>query len=308
VTTILEAPPVTSAELPLAAAPDGAARSVGLAWKEARPLVQVIFQMRFLAAALLAIRAGAGTPHGGRLVVGALAWLCSTWHVYLLNGLSDGTSDRLNGSTRPLASDRLSIGAAQKVLAALTVLALGLGALGGWQLLVLVTAMLGLGYGYSAGPWPLKASVPGAMTVILAGGLGTYLAGWYAAGGAAPTAGFLIVAGAMSLWMALAGMAKDRPDVDGDRAAGRRTLPILLGERRTRLLIAALALGVAVTALLIALGNHVQRPFAGTLLVGACLMAVRLIARQGPDRRRPYRLFMATQYAAHLMVIGESCW
>jgi 4-hydroxybenzoate polyprenyltransferase len=276
-----------------------------LAWKEARPVVQMIFQIRFQAAALLAVPAGDGFRPGGRLVVGGLAWLFTTWHVYLLNGLSDQVTDRHNGSARPLASDQLGCGPARAGLGVLAALALGLGALGGRPLLLLVTAMLLLGYGYSAGPRPMKASAAGSILVILAGGLATYAAGWYAGGGGAPTAEFLIVAGAMSAWMALAGMAKDLPDVAGDRAAGRRTLPILLGERPTRWLISAFAVIVAAVALTASWRTGRSPVFALALAGGAAVMVARLIGPEPGHRRRPYRAFMATQYAAHLAVIAE---
>jgi 4-hydroxybenzoate polyprenyltransferase len=276
-----------------------------LAWKEARPVVQVIFQLRFQAAALLAVQAGDGFRPSGRLVTGGLAWLFTTWHVYLLNGLSDQVSDRRNGSARPLASNQLSPGAARAVLTALSLLALGFGAVSGWPLLILVGVMLALGYGYSAGGRPMKASAPGSMLVILAGGLATYTAGWYCAGGTAPTAEFVMVAGTMSAWMALAGMTKDLPDVTGDRAAGRRTLPILLGEAQTRLLIAGFAVGVAGCALLATWRAGLPPTFAATLAAGAGALVVRLIAAHTQNRRRPYRAFMATQYAAHLAVIGQ---
>nr|BFE70725.1 hypothetical protein GCM10020092_040260 [Actinoplanes digitatis] len=49
----------------------------------------------------------------------------------------------------------------------------------------------------------------------------------------------------MALWMAVGGVTKDLSDVRGDRLAGRRTLPILLGERRARRVMALVAGAVA---------------------------------------------------------------
>lgn len=316
---------------------------VRLAWREARPSVQLMFQLRFLAGALLCAvgPVAAPAPVPGRLpsgatlagvLLGALAWLCVTWHIYLLNGICDQTEDRHNGSGRPLASGTLPVRAARAVATGLAVVAVGLGAALGWVLAVLVLAMLGLGWAYSAGPRPQKANVPGFIVVVTAGGLLTYLAGWLCAGGAralgapawlaaGPATGaapvpdpaltpLVVLAAAMSLWMSLGGMTKDLSDIAGDRAAGRRTLPVLLGDRRARTLMAVLALGVggglcAVAALAV----PVLLPAGAVLLAGGAAVASCLASRASRGRRGrlriPYRAFMTAQYAVHGIVLGQ---
>jgi len=112
----------------------------------------------------------------------------------------------------------------------------------------------------------------------------------------------------MSLWMALAGTTKDLSDVAGDRAAGRRTLPVLLGDRWARRLMAGLVL-VAGSVLLAGAVLVAPRllPPATVLGVGAVAVAGWVLAGTGStDRRRqraPYRLFMGSQYAVHLTVL-----
>jgi 4-hydroxybenzoate polyprenyltransferase len=279
-------------------------RTVGLAWREARPVVQVIFQVRFGVAALLAAASVPGEIHSGRLAAGAAAWLCATWHVYLLNGLSDRTEDRRNGSARPLASGRLDDRDVRTTLSVLAVTALVLGALAGWRVALLAGLMMALGAAYSTGPYPLKRCVPGAIAVITAGGLATYLAGWCAAGGGTPGPSLLVVGGAMSLWMGLAGMTKDLSDVSGDRIAGRRTLPIILGARRARLLIATWTVGLAGVALVTADRTGMPVLFPVVLAIGANAVAAALLAARRP--RKPYGCFMVTQYGAHLAVVSQS--
>jgi 4-hydroxybenzoate polyprenyltransferase len=126
------------------------------------------------------------------MALAAAAWLCATWHVYLLNGLSDEVEDRGNGSTRPLAGGELDGTAARTVLGWLAAAAVGLAVFVGLPLVLLVLAMLGLGRLYSAGPRPQKARVGGAMAVIATGGAVTYLAGWYVGGGRTPTSTVLV--------------------------------------------------------------------------------------------------------------------
>ena len=278
---------------------------VRLAWREARPVVQRMFQLRFLTAAALAATTAGAHVHFGRLALGAAAWLCTTWHVYLLNGLSDQVEDRCNGSRRPLAGGELPTATARRLLVVLAVAALGLAAAAGPPLVLLVLVLLGLGAVYSAGPWPQKARAGGAMVVVAAGGGTTYLAGWYAGGGGAapPSPALLLVGGAMTAWMAFAGMTKDLPDVAGDAAAGRRTLPIVLGRRRARLVLAALTGTVGAGAAAVALVLGVAPAFGLALLAGAVAVTAALAGR---DPRRPYRRFMVTQYAVHLIAAMET--
>ncbi|ASW54861.1 UbiA family prenyltransferase [Plantactinospora sp. KBS50] len=275
-------------------------RSVALSWREARPVVQRMFQLRFLTAALLALPAARAGLDYGRIAVAAAAWLCTTWYVYLLNGLSDRVEDSGNGSTRPLAGGELAEAAARTMLAWLAAAALLLAILVGPLLVVLVLAMLALGTLYSAGPRPQKAHTGGAMAVIAAGGVVTYLAGWYAGGGGGPTPTLLVVGGAMSAWMALVGMTKDLPDVAGDRAAGRRTLPVVLGARRARLVLAVLTLAVGAGAGIAAWTLGVTPVVGVGLPVGAGIVALGLLRS---DPGLPYRRFMIVQYAVHLSTI-----
>lgn len=300
-----------------------------MAWHEARPVVQVMFQIRLLAgAALAAPQAGGVDPQ--RLLLGAAAWLCATWHVYLLNGMYDRVEDVANGSGRPLASGELPIEAARRIAVGTAGASLVLGAAVSARMCVLVAVMLALGWAYSAGHHPQKANLTGFVLVVCGGGLVTYLAGCEAANGS-PGHGLAVFMLAMSLWMALAGMTKDLSDVAGDAKAGRRTLPIVLGDRAARWLMAVMALSVAGILLTgAALTAGALLPVGVVLLVGAFLVAATTVlsgTRRVPDaaarensrevsspaeiaadrgrQRRPYRVFMLTQYGVHLPVLGD---
>nr|MDT0657619.1 UbiA family prenyltransferase [Micromonospora sp. DSM 115978] len=283
-------------------------RQVALSWREARPVVQVMFQVRFLTgAALGAPQATAVRPSD--LVLGAAAWLCAVWHVYLVNGLCDQVEDRGNGSDRPLATGRLPVRPAWQIAVCLAAAAVLLGVAVSPRLTFLVVLLLGLGCCYSAGRRPQKGNVLGFFVVVGGGGVVTYLAGCEAAGGMVdPNLMLLMVA--MSLWMALAGTTKDLSDVSGDRAAGRRTLPVVLGDRDARRLMAALA--VSVGGFLVAgamLAAPALLPAALVLLAGAVAVAACTLLLTGVTgrrrQRRPYRLFMVSQYAVHLTVLHQ---
>lgn len=280
------------------------ARLIRLAWLEARPVVQLMFQLRFATGAAIA----GGLTMSRSLLLGALAWLCASWHIYLLNGLCDQVEDRRNGSGRPLADGRLPVAAARRIAWALAALALVVAVAVSPLFCVLVVVFLALGFVYSAGPRPQKAVVWGFVAVVTGGGLTTYVAGWVAGGGRLSPE-LVVVAITMSLWMALAGTTKDLSDVEGDRLAGRRTLPVLFGDRIARRIMALLTLGVAGWALASALWWAPELLAAVVVLAsGAVTVAVSVLqAPSTTDRRRqrrPYRLFMLSQLATHVVVLA----
>ena len=117
----------------------------------------------------------------------------------------------------------------------------------------------------------------------------------------------MIFAVAMSCWMGLVGaLAKDFTDVYGDAVVGRRTLAVVRGLRRTAVRLSVNAVGVGVGFLVAAwsfapvlLAPAVAVTVGATLVVAGCFRRT-----DGGPRRRPYRAFMATQYAAHVVVLG----
>ena len=281
-----------------------------LAWLEARPLVQLIFLLRFLSGA--AIAAGATGEFSVELVgITAVCWLAVTTTVYLVNGISDVPEDSVNGSSRPIASGALPLRMAAKV-AGMTAATAVVGAAlvgNGWTVLFTL-AMLGLGWAYSMGHKPLKMHMTGFLGAVVAGGMLTYLAGWSSVGGAEIHLDLILFGAAMSLWMGLGGATKDLPDLEGDRLAGRRSWPVVLGDRRARLAMAIAAVatgaGFAITSLTVA---PVLLLPGLTLLLGSVLLAMTVLSdgsRGGRDaRRRPYTVFMATQYTVHLTLFTQ---
>lgn len=278
-----------------------------MAWREARPVVQFVFQLRFASGFVLASVARGEFALSPTVFAGAAGWLAATWAIYLMNGIADVVEDRVNGSTRPIARGSLPVTSATTACFLLCAGALGCGALVSFRMVVLVVLMLAVGWAYSFGPRPAKMTVPGFVVSVTALGLLTYSAGSCAAGGewAIPLLPFGLV---MSFWMGLVGWTKDLSDVEGDRVAGRRTLPVLLGERRARTLMAVVVtvVGWGFLAAAGAASPHLQ-PAAAVVCCGSVVVAVLLLApvrRPGRAvRRRPYRAFMITQYAAHVTLL-----
>ncbi len=179
--------------------------------------------------------------------LGILGSILATLFAFLssvsLNDLCDEEADRISGEERPLALGKASrrqvrnegiIFAALSLLYAINV---------GYVTFLLVLLCLGISFLYSSPPVRLKR-VPVVSTLLL--GLMSYLAalvGFSALAGEhamalfPSTVGWLLV-----LSFAAAFTVKDLKDIEGDRATGTVTIPVLFGPRAGRLIVAGLVL------------------------------------------------------------------
>lgn len=283
----------------------GGLRTGRLVVAESRTVVQFVFLLRLLCALGLAGGGAAWTGWTGVLTV--TGWLCLTMAVYVLNGLSDVAGDRENGLDRPIASGRLPLSGAVQATAVLVGAGLLLCALVSRLLVIAAVFMLALGWAYSMGRRPLKATSFGFVPAVGGGALLTYLAGAIGAG-TAGDARLAVFAVGMSVWIGVCSAVKDLSDVEGDRLARRCTWPVRYGERRARHLVAAasLVLGCGFAALAAELAPALLPACVPVLGGSAALAAVLLLPVRTADRRarrRPYRVFMGTQYAVHLAVL-----
>jgi 4-hydroxybenzoate polyprenyltransferase len=279
--------------------------------KEARPSVLAIQLIRFTAGAALAARiTGHWLPL--RAGVGALSWELAIVWTYLFNGAMDIEEDRVNGSQRPIATGALTRSMAIGCAQAAAALSLAGASLLGLPTACTVLAMLLIGWQYSASPGRLKARPVGTAAAGAALGFLAYLAGFLGQTGSAgryPTADALIFALVMSAWMAFVGTpAKDLPDAQGDAAAGRKTLVLLWGENGTRRALSAAAMTIAIAfAAAAAISGPLLRWPAAAMAAGALTIALASLSQVSAGdrsrRRRPYRIFMVTQYLVNICLL-----
>jgi len=272
--------------------------------QESRPVVQLIFLIRACTAA--------GMPFRFSLpAAGAVAgWSMVSMAVYVGNGITDRDGDRINGSARPIATGALPLTAAGAAMIVLAVAGTALCALSEPATIPLAIGFLLLGWAYSTGP-ALKNSPVGFSVVIGLGAALTYLTGWLAGGAGEPAA--LAFGIAMAFWVGLTCAAKDFSDTEGDRLAGRRTWPVLLGTHRAScwLGMATLAgsLGMVAMAVLVAPVLQLAMAVVMTGSVTLNLTCSRSVSAPSsgrpnrPARRGPYRVYMWTQYVAHLAFV-----
>jgi 4-hydroxybenzoate polyprenyltransferase len=280
-------------------------RQIALCIVEARPVVLLIYLLRLAAGYALA-RPVADPEPASRILLAALTWLLATVSVYLFDGVMDMAEDRLNGSTRPIARGDLP----QPVALAVSIGCAGLAVAGALHLgrpyVVLVPVLILLGYAYAAPPLRLKRWSGATGATVLIAGLMTFVAGAAAGGGSAISTRLTVFAIAMSCWMGLVGaLAKDFTDVYGDALVGRRTCAVVHGIRGAAIRLSVNAVGVGVGFLVVARFVAPILLWPAVVVTLGAVLVVSGSARpaQGKPNRSPYRAFMATQYAAHLVVL-----
>ncbi|MEU8265880.1 UbiA family prenyltransferase [Sphaerisporangium sp. NPDC049002] len=286
-------------------------RVLGLCVVEARPAVLSISTLRYLAGAALAVPAGA-MPDPAKVLQGAVAWVLSILAIYLYNGVTDVTEDRVNHSRRPIARGDLDPRTAVAVALVAAGLSLGVTLALPVQVTWMVGANLLLGYLYSGPPFPLKSGSGGTIIVLCVSGLLSYWCGFFISTGGESVSTpleLIVFAIAATYWMTLVGVpAKDLSDIDGDAAAGRRTIGVTLGERTSRCVmsVAAAVLVAAFGVTILVLGIPLIGAFvAMSAGAAAVIMAGRAASVKGSRRRqrRPYRVFMATQHLVHITAL-----
>jgi len=207
----------------------GIRAGAGAVWAFSRP--HTVVGTTLSLAGVVAMTALPRAP-GAPSVVDLAMFVAATWiaavsaNVFIvgLNQLADVAIDRINKPELPLPAGALTRRGAIGVVAASAAVAIGLGlALGPWLLATLASGML-VGAAYSLPPFRLKASALAApLSIALVRGpiviLGLYAhVRAFVGGPDAPPPGIWLLSLFMTAFALGIGVAKDLPDIDGDRA------------------------------------------------------------------------------------------
>ncbi|HEV2751271.1 MAG TPA: geranylgeranylglycerol-phosphate geranylgeranyltransferase [Gemmatimonadales bacterium] len=189
-----------------------------------------------------------------------------------LNDIWDGTADRVNRpGQRPLATGRVARGTADLCVAGGTFLGFAAAALVDGTAVLVGAAALAVMVAYS--PVLKRRGLPGNVAVALVAGL-PLMYGAIAVG--RPEAG--MVPWTLAAWIHLVReVVKDLDDEAGDRALGRRTLPILLGQRRAGLIAGVLAAAFVPLSLALPAATH----YGGAYFVIALFAQLMVLAVAG---------------------------
>lgn len=199
---------------------------------------------------------------------------------YILNDLADTPADRVNrpARERPLAAGRVRRGTAELGVFLGVLVGVVAAALAGGAVLLLGLGALGCMLVYS--PVLKRHGPPGNAAVALVAGLPPFY-GALAVG--RPTDG--VVPWVLAAWIHLVReLVKDLEDEAGDRALGRRTLPIRVGRRRAATIAGVLALGFVPASVLLPWAAGFGAPYFGLALPAQLALLVgarRLLAGGG---------------------------
>ena len=145
-----------------------------------------------------------------------------------LNDIVDAPADVGRVPPKPIPSGAISVHTAQAVVAVAALLGVALGAAVGFHVVVLAVVVLAIGFGYDlfakGTPWswlPFAVGIPV---------LPVY--GWLGATGTLPPF-FAVLLPMAALAGAALAIANARVDIDGDRAAGTRSVATALGDERS---------------------------------------------------------------------------
>jgi 4-hydroxybenzoate polyprenyltransferase len=274
------------------------------------------FRPATLPAPVAGVVGGAIAASGG-WVARPFALLCAVASAVLLTGASNGINqiadvetDRINRPDRPLPAGTISMRAAVALTFGLAAAALALAVPAGMGYLFCVAVTLPVTAAYSLPPLrtkriPLLANA----TIATPRGLLLVVAGWAVGGGFARAEAW-VLGGLAWLYIFGAASTKDFADVEGDRATGCTTLPILIGPRRAARFVAPflvlpfLLYPAAAAAGLLPGGVAVWAGLGGALaLLGAIAAALLLRDPMPPPGGRPHPawgLMYAQLAAAHL--------
>jgi 1,4-dihydroxy-2-naphthoate octaprenyltransferase len=234
---------------------------------------------RTLPAALAPVLVGSGAAaalHGFRLLPAVLALvvaLALQVAVNYANDYSDGRRGtdadrvgpmRLVGSGA--ATPRQVLVAAVASFAVAGVAGLGVAALSSWWLVAVGAVCIAAAWTYTGGPLPYGYRALGEVFVFVFFGLVAVVGTTFAQTRTLPGLAFAVSVPVGLLIVAIL-VVNNLRDVEGDAAVGKRTLAVLLGDRRTRLLFA----GLFVVAFAVVVAVGVSRPWALLGLLAAPL-------------------------------------
>ncbi len=247
--------------------------------------------------------AAAGVVAGGWIALGTVALpkllACAALSAIGLgaagnaaNDIADATADRVNRPDRPLAAGRVRPETAHLVVWLGALLGLGAAALvSGSQVLIGAIALLVM-LGYS--PWLKRYGLPGNLAVAAIAGL-PLIYGALAVGRAVAGLVPWVLAGWIHLGREL---VKDLQDEAGDRALGRRTLPVRLGRSRAARVAWWCCVGFVPLSVVLPLAAHYSGAYFGVAVVAQLLV---LVAGLGLRREQFGRASLLLKAA---MVVG----
>jgi 4-hydroxybenzoate polyprenyltransferase len=199
---------------------------------------------------------------------------------YMYNDVTDISVDKMNSYRRPLVSGKANVEELLKLTALFYVGATILIYATNIYATLTLLSFIALGIFYSHPKTSLKEKFPHKTITTALGGALASLTGGLAAGSLSP---YLLYASAVSfLFLLVMGPIADISDLKGDRAAGRRTFPLVLGVNRTLMIMTMVILGIMTFSVLSLASLHMNLIGLGMILAigSAAVVTLRLLMKR----------------------------
>jgi len=295
-----------------------------LYWELARPFTLVAPALGMFTGSVIALGASPGIPLSPwiatKIALGTLMAAVLNAASNTLNQVTDLEADAINKPDRPIPAGRVTAAEALRLSGWLYVAAFLLATPVGPECTLLAGTAAVLTVLYSAPPFRLKA-VPYLANLVIAIPRGVLLkvAGWSCVRDFGRMEPWYIGA-IFGLFLLGATTTKDFADIRGDRAAGFRTLPVVLGTRRAAWLTAPF---LVLPFLLIPYGLHqgilsgapwVLYPLTGILAAWGAYVAWLMLRRPDdlastenhPSWTHMYAMMFVAQIAFALAYVGRT--
>lgn|GEM_PF-913793 len=216
--------------------------------------------------------------------------LLSICGIYTLNDIYDISEDKINAPYRPLPSGLVTVKEAYILVLFYFLLSLVLSSLVGPLTLFLNILLCSLGIAYSVPPIRLKRTIFSYAVV----GSGFFLSTLMGSTVALPTAKATYLA--VIIFIMVTGLLpiKDFETMEGDKVAGIRTLPLLIGRRRTAKFMAPttfIVLGMVTVTPFIFIVNYLFFIFMFPCTILMTLATLQLLRNPEGDISVPFHLF-----------------
>lgn len=195
------------------------------------------------------------------MIVGASYFILLA--IYSYNDVVDLNVDRINDPNRPIASGRVSKKEVIRLVWILNGSALILTSMINLQTTVIASILILLGVIYSHPKTNYKDRFPLKTLITAVGAALASLMGGLAVGGFSPQV--MYAALLFFLFESVLAMLGDIHDLHGDKAAGRRTFPIVAGIKATIMLMTIILTSIAITTILI--NELIQISIIGLLMI-----------------------------------------
>ncbi|MEM4399404.1 MAG: UbiA family prenyltransferase [Candidatus Nitrosocaldus sp.] len=220
-----------------------------------------------------------------------------------LNQCTDADTDAINKPDRPIPSGMISLRGGYDIVALIYTAPLALGALVSMEFFTLISIAVFLGVAYSIRPFRFKDRfIISNLSIAIGYGAVNFLLGWNVTMplDTAPLHILLF----LTAFDFFANISKDYRDIEGDRAYGARTMPIVLGRSRSIVIqFSALYITFAMPVLFYTLLSCVNTTF---MLVSAIGMLLVMQAHRDLLRNRDvgcYKKMMLLYMAVRLMIM-----